>query len=100
MAHCPHLYRVSSGELLLTVRGVNIEGDVITYSTEMRVSRDEGATWQGPYKLDSTTGAYPSTVELRDGSVLVVYYEEGEVSSIRARRFRVPEGLKFLPLEG
>jgi sialidase-1 len=40
--------------------------------------------------VDETLGAYPSTVELKDGSVLVVYYEEGQGSGIRAYRFRVP----------
>jgi hypothetical protein len=30
-------------------------------------------------------------VELKDGSVLVVYYEEGAGSSIRAKRFRVTD---------
>jgi hypothetical protein len=49
--------------------------------------------------IDSHIGAYASTVELRDGTVLVVYYEEGEGSAIRARRFRLEgDGLKFLPL--
>jgi hypothetical protein len=57
-------------------------------------------TWQGPFTLDTTPEAYPSTVELADGSVLAVYYEEGEGSTIRARRFRVEaSGLRFLPLD-
>jgi sialidase-1 len=44
-------------------------------------------------------GAYPSTVELNDGSVLVVYYEEGAGSAIRARRFKLNDaGIEFLPL--
>ncbi len=45
-------------------------------------------------------GAYASTVELKDGSVLVVYYEEGEGSGVRARRFKVkPDGIEFLSWE-
>lgn len=89
--HCPHLTRLSTGEILLTHRLPN---------TALHVSRDEGRTWQGPYAIDTTPGAYASTVELRDGSVLVTYYEEGEGSAVRAHRFRLKaDGLEFLSLE-
>jgi len=88
--HCPHFTRLSSGEILLSHR--------LPHST-LHVSRDEARTWEGPYEIDSTIGAYPSTVELKDGTVLVVYYEEGQGSAIRARRFRLtPAGPEFLPL--
>jgi len=87
--HCPHLNRLSTGEILLAVR---------LPETALYVSRDEARTWQGPYILDHVIGAYPATVELRDGSVLAVYYEEGEGSAIRALRFRVTmDGIEFLP---
>jgi hypothetical protein len=37
---------------------------------------------------------------LKDGTVLIVYYEEGGGSSIRAKRFRAtPSGIEWLPLE-
>ena len=86
--HCPHFTRLSSGEILLSHR---------LPLTSLHLSRDEAKTWQGPFQIDTTPGAYPSTVELSDGSVLVVYYEEGEGSAIRARRFRLTEdGIKFL----
>jgi hypothetical protein len=89
--HCPHLTRLKSGEILLTHR---------IPRTALHVSRDEGRTWQGPFAIDSTPGAYASTVELKDGSVLVTYYEEGEKSAVRARRFKLQaEGIEFLPLE-
>ncbi|MFO1497254.1 MAG: sialidase family protein [Verrucomicrobiota bacterium] len=89
--HCPHFTRLSTGELLLSHR---------LPRTALHVSADEGKTWRGPYRIDDTPGAYPSTVELKDGTVLVVYYEEGEGSGVRAKRFRVrPDGLEFLPLE-
>ncbi len=78
--HAPHLSRLSTGEILLTHRVPN---------TALHVTRDEGKTWQGPYVLDEVIGAYPATVELRDGSVLAVYYEEGEGSAVRALRFRL-----------
>ena len=87
--HCPHFTRLGTGEILLTHR---------LPLTALHVSRDDGETWQGPYQIDTTPGAYASTVELRDGSVLVVYYEEGEGSGVRARRFRLgPGGIDFLP---
>jgi hypothetical protein len=88
--HCPHLTRLSTGEILLTHR---------LPLTSLHVSRDEGKTWQGPYQIDSTAGAYASTVELKDGSVLVVYYEEGAGSAVRARRFKLgQDGIEFLQL--
>ncbi len=80
--HAPHLYRLSSGEIVLTHR---------VPATSMHVSRDECKTWQGPYPIDTVGGAYPATVELKDGSLLVVYYEEGEGSAVRIRRFRLTE---------
>jgi len=90
-AHCPHFTRLSTGEILLTHRLPN---------TALHVSRDEGKTWLGPFRIDNTGGAYPSTVELKDGTVLVVYYEEGPGSGIRARRFKWKnDGIEFLDLE-
>ena len=88
--HAPHFTRLSSGEILLTHR---LPG------TALHVSRDECKTWSGPYLIDSVPGAYPSTVELKDGTVLAVYYEEGERSAIRALRFRLKaDGIEPLPL--
>ncbi len=78
--HCPHLTRLSGGEILLSHRLPN---------TSLHISRDEGATWQGPLVIDSVIGAYASTLELKDHTVLVVYYEEGDSSAIRAARIRV-----------
>lgn len=90
LGHCPHLTRLSTGEILLVHR---------LPATALHISRDNAQSWQGPYEIDSVGGAYPSTVELRDGTVLVVYYEEGPSSAIRAARFRVtPDGIERLPL--
>ncbi len=86
--HCPHFTRLRGGEILLTHR---------LPLTALHVSRDEGKTWQGPYQIDTTPGAHPSTVELNDGSMLVVYYEEGAGSAVRARRFKLTAtGIEFL----
>jgi sialidase-1 len=90
-AHCPHFTRLSTGEILLSHR---------LPLTSLHISRDEAKTWQGPFQIDSTPGAYPSTVELKDGTVLVVYYEEGPNSAIRARRFQVkPDGIECLDFQ-
>jgi sialidase-1 len=78
--HSPHFTRLSSGAILLAHR---------LPETAIHISRDEAKTWQGPYQIDDKIGAYPSTIELKDGSVLIVYYEEGAGSAIRARRFRI-----------
>jgi hypothetical protein len=89
--HCPHLLRLSTGEIILSHRKP---------ATDIHISRDDAKTWQGPYEIDSCIGAYPSTVQLKDGSVLIVYYSEGEGSAIRARRFKVKlDGIEFLPLD-
>jgi hypothetical protein len=89
--HCPHLTRLSSGEILLTHRLPN---------TALTISRDDGKTWQGPVEIDAHIGAYPATVELRDKSVLMVYYEEGGGSAIRAVRLKVsPESVTVVPWE-
>jgi hypothetical protein len=86
--HCPHLTRLSGGEILLTHRLPN---------TALHVSRDDAKTWQGPFEIDKVIGAYASTVELKDKSVLVVYYEEGERSAVRAARFRLTkDGIEMI----
>lgn len=86
--HCPYLLRTRSGILLLAHRLPN---------TSLHWSSDDGAMWKGPVVVDELIGAYPSMVELKDGSILIVYYEEGEGSNIRARRFRAgPDGIDFL----
>jgi sialidase-1 len=88
--HCPHFTRLSSGEILLAHR---------LPLTSLHVSSDEGKTWQGPYELDAVPGAYPSTIELKDRTILAVYYVEGAGSAVRARRFRLTQvGLEFLEL--
>jgi sialidase-1 len=87
--HCPYFLRHSSGAILLSHR---------IPATSLHWSTDEGATWQGPLKVDDVPGAYPSCVELRDGTVLCVYYEEGPGSGIRATRLVVgPRGLSTAP---
>jgi len=88
-AHCPHFTRLRSGAIILAHR---------LPQTAIHISRDEAKTWSGPFKIDDKIGAYPSTVELKDGTVLIVYYEEGANSAIRLRRFKLSDdGIVFIP---
>ena len=76
----PYLLRHTSGTILLAHRAP---------ATCVHWTVNNGKTWQGPVQIDTVNGAYPSMVELPDGSVYCVYYEEGKGSSIRGARLRV-----------
>jgi len=78
--HCPYFLRTQGDVIVLAYRLPN---------TSLRFSRDECQTWSNNIGIDDVIGAYPSMVNLKDGSVLVVYYEEGAGSSIRSKRFRI-----------
>ncbi len=85
--HCPYFLRHTSGVILLAHR---------VPATSLHWSADEGKTWNGPVQIDTVGGAYPSMVELPDGLVYCVYYEEGKGSSIRGVRLQVDkEGVKL-----
>jgi len=79
---CPYLLRTKDDVILLATR---------VPRTNLRISRDECQTWSESILVDDFIGAYPSMVELNDGSILIVYYEEGTGSSIRAKNFRVTD---------
>ncbi|HOK08779.1 MAG TPA: sialidase family protein [Candidatus Hydrogenedens sp.] len=84
--HCPYLHRTPTGVLVMGIRYPH-KGTYIT------ISIDEAKTWSNPILVDSCIGAYPSMVTLKDNSILIVYYEEGEGSNLRARKFNVnPSG--------
>jgi hypothetical protein len=86
--HSPYFLRHSSGVVLLAHR---------LPATSLQWSSDDGKTWNGPVKIDTVGGAYPSMVELPDGLVYCVYYEEGKGSSIRGVRLRVDaKGVKVV----
>ncbi len=78
--HCPNL--------LLTREGVLLLGHRLP-KTSLHFSLDEGKTWKGPVLIDDFIGAYPSMVQLKDGRVLCVYYEEGAGSAIRQAIIKV-----------
>jgi BNR repeat protein/3-keto-disaccharide hydrolase len=92
--HCPYLHRTNDGIILMATRTHNVS------STSLYYSLDEGKTWSERETVDKVMGAYPSMVTLDDGSVLIVYYEEGTGSSIRAKRFRVSKaGVEWIPVD-
>jgi hypothetical protein len=89
--HCPYLLRAPGDILLLAHRVPN---------TSLHYSLNEGRTWSANVPVDDVGGAYPSMVTLKDGTILIVYYEEGPGSNIRARRFRATRsGVEWLPLD-
>ena len=81
-ADAPYLLRTHEDIIMLGYRGYNAYG---VQFTALRYSLDEAATWGPPISIDTVNGAYTSLVELDDGSVLAVYYEEGAGSDICAR---------------
>lgn len=92
LGHCPYLHRTADGAHVLLAHRQP--------ATNLNISQDEGVTWSENIQVDERSGAYPSMVNLHDGSVLIVYYEEGEGSNIRARRFRCSlQGIEWLPLD-
>jgi sialidase-1 len=88
----PHLLRHSSGTLILSY-GYR-QGP---YGQSAAFSRDEGRTWDHDWiirddGLDLDLG-YPSTVELADGSLFMVYYQKvqrEESCSLLWSRWRLP----------
>ena len=89
--HCPYFLRTKDDIIVLAHRVPN---------TSLHYSLDECQTWSDNVVVDEVIGAYPSLVNLQDGSVLIVYYEEGDGSSIRAKRFRATRaGIQWLPWE-
>jgi sialidase-1 len=87
-AHCPYFLRTRDDIILLAHR---------LPQTSLHYSVDECKSWSANVLVDDVIGAYPSMVNLTDGSVLIVYYEEGEGSSIRAKRFRATRaGIEWL----
>lgn len=89
---CPYLLLTSKNVLLCGIRHRP------THSTCVLHSTDFGETWKGPITIDTVLGAYPSMVELPDGRVLVVYYNEGAGSDIRYAYLNVDKtGARVLP---
>lgn len=89
--HCPYLHRTPEGIILMAHR---------LPDTSLHYSTDECKTWSDTILVDHVGGAYPSMVTLKDGTILIVYYEEGAGSSIRAKRFQAtPDGITWKPMD-
>ncbi len=89
VGHCPYFLRAKDDVILLGFRLPN---------TSLRYSLDECKTWSENVLIDDVIGAYPSFVNLKDDSVLIVYYEEGGGSNIRAKRLKVDKtGVSIWP---
>ena len=90
--NCPYFLRTTDGIIVAAFRHPK---------TSMRYSLDECKTWSDNVMVDKDCiGAYPAMVNLKDGSVLIVYYEEGGSSNIRSKRFRVTkDGVEWLSLK-
>lgn len=90
--HCHYLHR-APGDIILMAHRLP--------DTSLHYSLDECRTWSANVGVDTVFGAYPSMVTLKDGTILIVYYEEGPGSNVRAKRFRATrQGIEWLPVGG
>lgn len=87
----PHLLRHSSGVLICTYAR-----RVAPFGVKAMLSKDGGATWEIDHDLYvnevSSDLGYPSTVELKDGSLLTVFYAHpapGEPAVIMQQKWRL-----------
>jgi len=74
----PHLLRLSDGTLICTF-GLRVS----PFGIRVIISRDGGKTWSAPFTLYDNCGisldlGYPASVELKDGSILTVFYAHPE----------------------
>ena len=90
-----HLLVHSSGRIITTYGYRDAP-----FGVQVRFSDDGAQTWSEPYLLEGDCQGgdlgYPATVELKDGSLLTVYYEsyysdQPEQSSIMQRVWNLPE---------
>lgn len=82
----PYLLRVSDRVVLLTYGQIGSDKPT---GTVLRYSLDECQTWSEATLVAKPAGTHPTMVGLKDGSVLVVYYDQGRADDVRARRFTV-----------
>ena len=82
---------------LLTRRNVLLLGHRIP-GTSLNYSIDAGKTWSENFILAPGAGAYPSMVELPDGSIFCVFYQESPQSDIFGARFTVDPADRKRPI--
>ena len=58
----PSFTRLRLGEILLLTRGYFSREKTGPPYTALHISNDECKTWNGPYLVDESSGAYPSTI--------------------------------------
>ena len=84
--HPSHLLRLADGRLLMTY-GYRREG----MGNRARVSADNGRTWSEAMTISDdariTDVGYPSTVQLPDGSLLTVWYENMGTTCLRMAKW-------------
>lgn len=81
--HPGHITRLNDGNLLLTF-GNRIQG---AFGVGIKMSKDNGQTW-GKTRLlindlTSSDCGYPASVQLKDGSVMTVFYAKGNATHHR-----------------
>jgi len=89
-----HILRHSSGALI-SVTGIRWND----CGVNAMISKDEGKTWDIGHEIYNNHGVswdlgYPATVELKDGSLLTVFYahpEEGAPAVIMQQRWKIEE---------
>ncbi|MBP3704260.1 MAG: exo-alpha-sialidase [Clostridia bacterium] len=92
----PHLFIHSSGVLVCTYGFRGSPRGAAPFGIKAMLSTDNGRTWDVDHELwmTETTAdlGYPSTVELRDGSLLTVFYahpEENTPAVIMQQKWRI-----------
>lgn len=85
------LLRGEAPSLILTRGGVLLCGHRERPGTRtgLIMSTDFGKTWSLPRMIDVAGGAYPSFVELSDGRILCLHYQEAAGGNIRQAVFEV-----------
>ena len=90
----PYLLRAHNGIVVMVYGQIGHEEPL---GTVIRFSLDDCATWSEAVLVARPAGSHPTMVNLEDGSVLAVYYDQGRGRDIRARRFNVTEsGIEWL----
>ena len=91
----------STGGIIVLAYGPVFENK--RWSTGLRYSLDECRTWSDLVMADHVLGCHPTLVNLKDGSILLGYYDENtgplpsDRSDIRLRKFSIsPEGITWL----
>lgn len=94
------LPRGDAPSLLLTNSGMLLCGhrERPSARTGVVMSVDLGKTWSMPWMLDVAGGAYPAFVELSNGRILCLHYQEAAGGNIRQVVFKISAAKKTIEL--